>query len=173
MKKNIVLTGIMGCGKTSIGIAISYKLKMPVVDMDKIIERTSKMTINEIFEKHGEEYFRNLETETAKRLSNLNGYIISTGGGVVLRKENMDYLSKTGYVIYINRTPDDIVKSVKTENRPLLASGADKLCQIYEERHSLYTKYSDITVNNNADFNRGVENVLYAIDLLKEEQNDA
>lgn len=173
MKKNIVLTGIMGCGKTSIGIAISYKLKMPVVDMDKIIERTSKMTINEIFEKHGEEYFRNLETEIAKRLSNLNGYIISTGGGVVLRKENMDYLSKTGYVIYINRTPDDIVKSVKTENRPLLASGADKLYQIYEERHSLYTKYSDITVNNNADFNRGVENVLYAIDLLKEEQNDA
>ena len=173
MKKNIVLTGIMGCGKTSIGIAISYKLKMPVVDMDKIIERTSKMSINEIFKKHGEEYFRDLETQTAKRLSNLNGYIISTGGGVVLREENMEYLSKTGYVIYINRTPDDIVKSVRTENRPLLANGSDRLYQIYEERHSLYTRYSDITVNNNADFKRGVENVLYAIDLLKEENNNA
>ena len=161
--KNIVLTGMMGCGKTSIGLALSYKLKMPVVDMDKEIEKNENMTVKEIFAKHGEEYFRKAETETAGRLSQSEGCIISTGGGVVLREENMKYLKKNGIVVYIHRTPDDIIKSVNTENRPLLADGPEKLYEIYKARHDIYLKYADVCVSNSGDFQNGVENVYSAV----------
>lgn len=163
MKKNIVLVGIMGCGKTSIGLSLSYKLKMPVIDMDKEIEKQEKMLISEIFAKYGEEYFRNVETQTAKKLSKLDGYIISTGGGVVLKGENMEYLKNNGIIVYIHRTPDEIVKSVNTENRPLLKDGPQKLFDIYNARHNTYLKYADVVVNNSGSFTEGVENVYSAV----------
>ncbi len=163
MKTNIVLVGIMGCGKTSIGISLSYKLKMPFIDMDKEIEKTAGMKIKDIFAKYGESYFRKLETETSKRVSKLSGYIISTGGGVVLHEDNMKHLKQTGYILYIHRTPDEIIKSVKIENRPLLASGPEKLYEIYKQRHNIYLKYADIVVNNSGDFQNGVDNVFNAV----------
>ena len=105
MYKNIVLIGMSGAGKTSVGRALSYRLKMAFVDMDDFIEKRKNMTVSEIFEKYGEEYFRKLETETAKFLSeNYKNTIISTGGGVVLNSLNMDYLKESGTVIYINRS---------------------------------------------------------------------
>lgn len=161
--KNIVLTGIMGCGKTSIGIALSYKLKLPVIDMDKEIEKTEGITISEIFEKYGEEYFRTLETNTAKRLSEQSGCIISTGGGVVLKEENMKYLKKNGIVMYIHRMPEDIIKTVNTENRPLLKDDAKKLNDIYAARHKLYLKYADVCISNSGDFQSGVLNAYNAV----------
>ncbi len=163
MKKNIVLVGIMGCGKTTIGNALSYKLKMPVIDMDKEIEKEEGMEIKDIFDRFGEEYFRNSETKIAEKLSKLSGHIISTGGGVVLRDENMKYLKETGKVIYIHRTPDEIIKTVKTEKRPLLKNGPEKLYEIYNARHNIYLKHADVVVKNSGDFQNGVENVYNAV----------
>ncbi len=168
MDKNIVLIGMSGAGKTTIGMAMSYKLKMAFVDMDAYIEKKYDMSIPEIFEKHGEEYFRNLETETAKYLSeNYKNTIISTGGGVVMRPENMEYLKRTGTVVYINRTVENILSTLNAEKRPLLKANPDKLYEMRALRHPLYIKYADICVLNSGKFAECVDNICEAINMYK------
>lgn len=160
MYKNIVLIGMSGAGKTSVGRALSYRLKMAFVDMDDFIEKRKNMTVSEIFEKYGEEYFRKLETETAKFLSeNYKNTIISTGGGVVLNSLNMDYLKESGTVIYINRSVEKILSTLNPEKRPLLKSNPKKLYDMYNIRHPLYLKYADVCISNNGDIKECVENI--------------
>lgn len=166
MNKNIVLIGMSGAGKTTIGMAASYKLKMAFVDMDAYIEKKYNMPISEIFEKYGEEYFRNLETETAKYLSeNYKNTIISTGGGVVMRSENMEHLKRTGTVVYINRTVENILSTLNAEKRPLLKANPDKLYEMRALRHPLYLKYADICVLNSGEFAECVDNVCEAVKM--------
>lgn len=163
-KSNIVLIGMSGAGKSTIGIALSYKLKIPFVDMDNLIERNQKMSIADIFETYGNDAFRDIETQTAKHIGeNYYRTIISTGGGVVLRPENMQYLKENGIVVYINRSIEHILTTLNVEKRPLLKQNPQRLYDMYEERHSLYLKYADICVVNGADFKSGVENVYEAI----------
>lgn len=168
MDKNIVLIGMSGAGKTTIGMAMSYKLKMAFVDMDAFIEKKYDMSISEMFEKYGEEYFRNLETETAKYLGeNYKNTIISTGGGVVMRPENMEYLKSTGTVVYINRTVENILSTLNAEKRPLLKANPDKLYEMRALRHPLYVKYADICVLNSGEFTECVDNVCEAVNMNK------
>ena len=160
MGKNIVLIGMSGAGKTSVGRALSYRLKMAFLDMDDFIEKRENMSISEIFEKYGEEHFRKLETETAEFLSqNYKNTIISTGGGVVLNPLNMDYLKKNGTVIYINRSVERILSTLNPEKRPLLKSNPEKLYDMYNIRHHLYLKYADVCIPNNGDIDECVENI--------------
>ncbi len=167
-KSNIVLIGMSGAGKSTVGIALSYKMKMPFVDMDNYIARKMGMSISEIFEKYGNDRFREIETEVAKYIGEkYKNTIISTGGGVVLRPQNMEYLKKNGYVIYINRSVEHILKTLNSEKRPLLKNNPNKLYEMYEQRHDLYLKYADICVANGADFKSGVENVYDAIMNIK------
>lgn len=166
-KSNIVLIGMSGAGKSTVGIALSYKMKMPFVDMDNFIERKMGMIVSEIFEKFGNDKFRDIETDVAKHLSEkYSNTIISTGGGVILRPQNMEYLKKNGYVIYINRSVEHILKTLNSEKRPLLKNNPNKLYEMYEERHELYLKYADVCVVNGSDFKSGVENVYDAIKNL-------
>ncbi len=119
--KNIVLTGFMGAGKTSVARELSSMLGMKIVDMDTEIEKEQGMTINEIFARHGEAVFRDMETETAKNVGGLNGAIISTGGGVVLKKENIDHLRKKGSIVCLKVSPEGVLERTKHSNdRPLL-----------------------------------------------------
>ncbi len=160
MKNNIVLIGMSGAGKSTVGKALSYKLKMAFLDMDDFIEKRQNMTISEIFEKYGEEYFRNLETEVAKYLSeNYKNTIISTGGGVVLNPLNMKYLKNDGIVIYINRSVEKILSTLNPKKRPLLKSNPEKLYDMYKIRHPLYLKYADICIPNNGEFTECVEQI--------------
>lgn len=160
MDKNIVLIGMSGAGKTSVGRALSYRLKMAFLDMDDFIEKKENMSVSEIFEKYGEEYFRNSETETAKYLNeNYKNTIISTGGGVVLNPLNMNYLKENGTVIYINRSVERILSTLNAEKRPLLKSNPEKLYDMYNIRHPLYLKYADICIPNNGDIKECVENI--------------
>ncbi|MBR4890993.1 MAG: shikimate kinase [Clostridia bacterium] len=162
--KNIVLIGMSGAGKSTIGIALSYKMKMPFVDMDNYIERNQGMRITEIFDTYGNDYFRNLESETALYMAeNYKKTIISTGGGIILNPENMINLKKNGIVIYINRSVENILKTLNAEKRPLLRDNPEKLYDMYKERHSIYLKYADIVVYNSSDFKSGVENVYNAV----------
>ena len=168
MKENIVLIGMSGAGKTTIGRAMSYKLKMSFVDMDAYIEKKYGMTVSEIFEKFGEEKFRELETETAKYLSaNYKNTIISTGGGVVMREENMSYLKNTGITVYINRTVENILMTLNAEKRPLLKSNPEKLYEMRKTRHPLYIKYADICILNSGEFQECVDNICEAINMYK------
>ncbi len=168
MKENIVLIGMSGAGKTTIGKAMSYKLKMAFVDMDAYIESKYDMSVSEIFEKYGEEKFRNLESETAKYLSeNYKNTIISTGGGVVLRDENMSYLKKTGITVYINRTVENILSTLNADKRPLLKSNPEKLYEMRKIRHPLYIKHADICVLNGGEFQECVDNICEAIKMYE------
>ena len=166
-KKNIVLIGMTGCGKSTVGRRLSYRLQMPFVDMDAWIEKKAGMSIPEIFEKEGEEGFRQRETETARRWGSERGTIISTGGGVVMREENMKYLKKHAVVVYINRSVADITKTLRMDKRPMLKGKADTLYPMYEKRHPLYKKYADIEVVNKGELKDGVNNVYKAVkDLI-------
>lgn len=166
-KKNIVLIGMTGCGKTTVGRALSYRLKMPFIDMDSQIEKKAGMPIPQIFESEGEEGFRKREAQVAEKFGGEKGTIISTGGGIVMREENMQYLKQNAVVVYINRSVDDIAKNLRMEKRPMLKGKTDTLYPMYEKRHPLYLKYSDVEVINDGDFFSGVENVLNAVkDLI-------
>ncbi len=166
-KKNIVLIGMTGCGKTTVGRSLSYRLKMPFIDMDSQIEKKAGMSIPQIFETEGEEGFRQRETQIAEKMSHEKGTIISTGGGIVMREENMQYLKQNAVVVYINRSVDDITKNLRMEKRPMLKGKTDTLYPMYEKRHPLYLKYCDIEVINDGDFFSGVENVMNSVkDLI-------
>ena len=164
MKKNLVLIGMSGAGKSTVGIALSYKLRMSFVDVDSYIERTQNMTVSEFFNTYGAERFREIETEAVKHMGNdYQNTIISTGGGVILNPENMEYLKKNGIVVYINRSVENILKTLNTEKRPLLKDNPERLREMYKDRHELYLKYADVVVVNGADFKSGVDNVYDAV----------
>ena len=145
--KNIVLIGIMGCGKTTVSKLLSDRLQMPVIDMDEYLIDKHHCSINDMFAV-SEDYFRDLESEACRDLSKLDGYIISTGGGVVKRKKNSEILRQTGTVIYLYRPVANIVEDVTTADRPLLKDGPQKLYQLFDERHQLYLDACDYHVHN-------------------------
>jgi len=144
--KNIVLTGFMGTGKTTIGKLLSEKLSFPFFDTDKVIEQNADMSIPVFFEKLGEKEFRNYETEVIKLLSDTEGCIISCGGGVVLNNLNMDLLSKNGIIIYLKASIDTIVKRVSSnKGRPLIAAMENPKAEIeklFDKRKQYYQRHN-------------------------------
>ncbi len=150
MSRNIVLIGLSGCGKSTVGAALSYRLRMHFVDMDAYIERKEGMSVRQIFEARGEAAFRQLETEAAKALSESGGKIIATGGGAVLSPQNMAYLKQNAVVVFLDRTPDAILKKINLSIRPLLAAEPERLYQLDRERRPLYERYADLRVEGQA-----------------------
>ncbi|MGI6621624.1 MAG: shikimate kinase [Clostridiaceae bacterium] len=144
-KTNIVLIGLMGSGKTTVGKKLASVLGMSFTDSDENIER-SFGKISELFLK-GEQHFRDIESKMVKCLSSLNNIIISTGGGVVLRPENMEALRKKGVVFYLKRPVEDIIESVDPADRPLIKDDPKALYRLFEEREPLYNKYCDYTID--------------------------
>ncbi len=121
--KNIILTGFMGTGKTAVGKELSRLLDMKLIDVDTEIERSRKMNINEIFKQFGEQRFREIETEMIKMVSGNRNVIISTGGGAVLRQENMDVLRENGIIICLTATPETILQRTSNSERQAFTSG--------------------------------------------------
>ncbi len=145
--KNIVLIGLSGSGKTAFSKRLSAKYGLPVVDMDSEIVKKAGKSINEIFAEEGEETFRQMETECARACGKLTGTIISTGGGVVLREENMAALKQNGLVVFMDRLPEDIVGE-DLSDRPLVADDQQKIYRLREQRYPLYIRYADTVVHN-------------------------
>ena len=148
MNKNIVLIGMSGCGKTTIGQMLAKKLSYDFVDTDEVIESFG-MTIAELFES-GEKSFRYVETMAAKQVSGYHNTVISTGGGIVTVVENMEYLKKNSVVVFVQRDIMRIKTTLEKEanTRPLLKDDKS-LENLYSKRLHLYEKYSDFTVENN------------------------
>ncbi len=119
---NIVLTGFMCTGKTSVGKLLAKKLQFEYIDTDEIIESTIGLPITQIFERYGEPYFREIESKVVQEVSKKNNCVISTGGGVVLRKENMLNLRSNGIIINLTALPETIFKRLNQQPgvRPLL-----------------------------------------------------
>lgn len=122
MKSNLVLIGFMGSGKSTIGRILSKILEMNFIDSDYEIEKNSKMTIREIFKKHGQDEFRKIEMETVKEIGKrFQNTVISTGGGIILNKVNIENLRKDSLIIYLNVDRKILYKRLKnSKNRPLL-----------------------------------------------------
>lgn len=149
--ENIVLIGMPGCGKSTLGKRLAKKLGKAFVDMDAVITEKAGMSIPEIFEKYGEQHFRDIESQVAAELGKEHGQIISTGGGVVIRPENMKALSQNGRVLFIDRP----IKYLATSGRPLSKDyGAVK--KLYEQRLPLYNKYSQLTLKAGPNIDKNV-----------------
>lgn len=149
MSKNIVLVGLSGSGKTTIGTLLTELLPdYKFIDTDKIIVKLERRSINDIFAIDGEGYFRDLETKVAKGVSTSENQIISTGGGIILRQENMDALRSNGIIFYLKTSPEILIKRLEGDSsRPLLKTDdvKAKLEKMLEIRGKLYEK-ADITV---------------------------
>lgn len=145
--KNIVLIGMPGCGKSTLGKALAEKLGRAFVDADSYLEEREGKTIPELFA-ISETCFRDAEERTVKELSQKEGLVIATGGGVVKRPSNIESLRQTGVILFIDRSPEDIVSDVEVGTRPLLAEGPQKVYVLYEERIALYREGADICVKN-------------------------
>ncbi|MBR2316203.1 MAG: AAA family ATPase [Clostridia bacterium] len=138
-KENIVLTGMPGCGKSTIGKLVAKELGMAFVDSDaRIVEKTGK-SIPEIFESVGEQGFRDIEGQVIAELSLLQNTVIATGGGAVLRQGNVDALRRNGRIYFLDR---DIEFLVTTKDRPL-SSDREMLRKRYDERYGIYLRTAD------------------------------
>lgn len=142
---NIVLIGLPGSGKTTVGRSLSEKINREFFDSDIEIEKSQGKAINEIF-KNGEEYFRNLETEILKILIAKENIIFASGGGVVERACNLDLL-KDHYVIFLDRSVEDILKDLDETTRPLLKDKPyENLKTISDKRRDNYLSTADFVV---------------------------
>lgn len=142
---NIILIGMPGSGKTS--VAEEYKKRGgKVFDTDRLIEEEYG-NISEIFSTRGEEYFRTLETEVIKKVCKKDDILISTGGGSVLKAENVELFKKSGKIVYLETSLKELSRRLeKDETRPLLKGGVDKLRLLYEARTPIYERVADIKI---------------------------
>jgi shikimate kinase len=159
--KNIVLIGMPACGKSTIGYWLSKKINYPFVDVDRYLEEKENRIISDIFSNEGEEYFRELETKYLKELSEKEGIIISTGGGAVKNKENIDILKENGIIVFLNRIIDDISRE-NHRNRPLLQN-PDNIRKLYDERIKLYRQYADIIIKNDDSMDVIIDRIITAL----------
>lgn len=147
LKSNIVLIGMPGCGKTTVGKVLAKRLGYKFCDMDSYIQEISKKTIKELFEP-GEENFRDWETKACEELSKCRNTIIASGGGVVKREKNIEILKKNCTILFIDRPVERIINDVDINSRPLLKDGKERLYNLYDERYELYKKAADIQILN-------------------------
>ena len=160
---NIVLIGMSGVGKTQKGKYIARKTNMNYLDTDTAIVEEEGISIDEIFTKFGEDYFRNIEEEIIRKVSNLNNTVISAGGGVILRENNIDLLKHNSFIVYLKGDINTIVSNLSNSNtiRPLLKESPDlyKTVQnLYANREGLYKLYSHITVDIDNKSNEDIYN---------------
>ena len=142
---SIFLIGFMGAGKSTIGLELSKKLSFNLVDTDKSIERSQGMKITEIFSKKGEDFFRELETNELKLLSNEHNLIVSTGGGIILKDSNREILNNV-FSIYLKADFDIIFERIKEDKtRPLLLTENPYKTakEIFESRYELYESFQN------------------------------
>lgn len=150
IKENIYLIGLMGVGKTTIGKQLAKALAMPFYDSDRAIEESTGVDIPTIFEFEGEEGFRNREQKMIQKLTQLQGIVLATGGGAILREENRKLLKENGFIVYLHCTVDRILERTRRDTqRPLLRTEnpRKRLQQLFEQRQPLYLSCADFKVD--------------------------
>ena len=163
---NIILIGYMGSGKTSISKKLGEILDREVIELDNIISNKAGISINEIFNKYGEDYFRDMETQVLKESLNKNNTIISTGGGIIVKEENIELLKDSGIVIYLMISPEEVIKRTKKDNtRPLLKDkNIVEIEDMIKNREEKYEKASDFKIDtNNKNIDKIIEEILLII----------
>ncbi len=174
-KNNIVLIGFMGCGKTTVGIRLSYKIRRVIEDTDKLIERQWGKHISDIFAQDGEEAFRQAETEMLQKLiGNLNNHIVSVGGGTPVRKQNRELLKQLGTVVYFRVKPETVYQRLKDDTtRPLLQcdNPLEKITELLQTRGEAYESCADIIIDvDDLTMEEVVEQVVKKLEVQKEKK---
>jgi len=157
--KNIVLIGMMGCGKTTVSKLLAEKLVREVIDIDEYLVHKYQMSIPEMFD-ISEDYFRKRETICCQEIGQLENTIVSTGGGVIKNHINIKALHENGMIFYLDRPIDNIYQDVDIASRPLLKDGPEKLYELYYERHQLYLDSCDYHVMNDQTLDDVVEKII-------------
>ena len=160
--RNIVLIGMPGSGKTTLGRYLAEMLNRDFIDADPEIEKDAGTTIPELFAV-SEDHFREQEMKTTRRLAKLENKVLAMGGGVVLRQENITALKENGLLLFIDRSSEDIIGDVDTETRPLLAAGRQRIYDLYAQREALYRKAADITVVNKGELQEVLRQMAEAV----------
>ncbi len=142
--KNVILIGMMGCGKSTCGKLLAQALEMDFVDTDKAIEDMAGRSIPEIFAQDGEDAFRRFELELARTLAQRDGLVISCGGGLPLREEAMSPLKASGTVIFLERDPAEIYEQVSMAARPLGQCSREEFLARYARREPVYRRWCDL-----------------------------
>lgn len=174
-KKNIVLIGFMGSGKTTVGIRLSYRLRKTIEDTDKLIERREKRTIREIFAQDGEEHFRKMETEMLREAGlKMKNQIVSVGGGTPVKAENRELLKQLGTVIYFRVKPETVYNRLKHDTtRPLLQceNPLARITELLEQRKEAYESCADIIIDvDELSMQQVVDRVLFELEKKRKEK---
>lgn len=164
--KNIVLIGMMGCGKSTCGKLLSQRLGLKLVDTDELIVEREGRSISQIFAAEGEESFRNMETRVIRELTGWSGLVIATGGGLPLREENAKRLREMGLVVWLKRDPASTFSSVSMAGRPLAQSGQTDFLARFREREPLYRRAAHVVIE---DFSAPENTVDLIVKVLKGE----
>ena len=143
MTKNIVLIGMMGCGKTTCGSLLARRLGRPFFDTDDLIEAREGRAVAAIFAREGENYFREKERQTAEELSRREGLVIACGGGLPLREESIAPLKESGTVIFLRRDPGETYDKLNTAGRPLAQQGREAFLERFARREPVYRRWAD------------------------------
>lgn len=152
--ENIVLIGMPGCGKSTVGKLLAKRTGKALVDADEEIVKLAGCSIPEIFATRGEATFRELETKVLAELGRRSGLIIATGGGCVTRQENYPLLHQNGQIFWLQRD----ISSLPTDGRPLSKSNSLEI--MYQKRKPLYESFADVIIDNNTSAETAAENIL-------------
>lgn len=149
MKSNIFLIGFMGCGKSTVASGLQRMYGKKVVEMDQLISERQGMSIPDIFDKYGETYFRDLESKLVEEIQGMENQVVSCGGGVVLREQNVAKMKENGQVVLLTAKPETILERVKYDNnRPVLKGKKTVagITELMEARREKYEAAADIVI---------------------------
>lgn len=160
---SIYLVGFMGTGKSTVGAKLSERLHATLIEMDQVIANQHDMEISDIFDEYGENYFRRMETGLLKELQGKKHLVVSTGGGVVLREENVELMREDGYVVHLDARPEVIYERVKdNKDRPLLNENmsVEYIEEMLGDRKEYYRSAAHIRVSTN---NKSIDEIVEEI----------
>ena len=155
--RHIFLIGMQGCGKSSLGKRVARETGLSFMDTDAMVATSAGCTVNEFFEKYGEETFRRAETGALSLLTRERPMIISTGGGTIMNPVNRHIMRAWGAIVLIDRPLEEILSDIKLDRRPTLRDGGlAEVERVYNERIGIYRDLADITVRNDQGYHMAV-----------------
>lgn len=164
--KSIVLTGMMGSGKTTCGRCLARRLGREFIDTDAVIVERVGMPIAELFASRGEKAFRDLESAVCRELSGQANAVIATGGGLILRTENVQALKQQGVMVFLNRPAGEIFDSTSMSGRPLAQDGRAAFLERFVQREPVYRAAADVEITDFASVETTVAQILAKLEEL-------
>lgn len=160
LNRHVFIIGMPGSGKSSLSKRVAANLRIPYIDMDQRIQQYVGCSIPDLFEKYGEQAFRNAETNLLSMLIGQQPSIVSTGGGTVMREINREIMRNHGVIILIDRPLEEIMGDIKLDRRPLLArKGLGEVERLYHERIDTYRAAADYVLANDQGYYAGINNL--------------